>query len=132
MATRDVIRPVRAVAVRAPERDTGVASLDCRAVRAVVAGFAVRAVTVAPVVRVAVFARVTTFAAVVERAATFFVALRGSVVAGVDAVRALVVPERVVVLDDFWDCVIVFAPRKGVAVDTFVAPERDAARTTSS
>ena len=132
VAERDIVRPVRDfVAVRASERYIGVAVRDFVAVRAVITGFAVREVTTAPVERVGVLLRWAIFA-VVERAATFFVALRGSVAPGVVAVRALVVPVRAVAVDNFCDCVTVFVPRDGADVDTFAALVLDAARTISS
>ena len=98
---------------------------------AVVGRVVVRAVTVVPAERVVAAVRGATVVVVV-RVATFFVALRGSAAPGAVVVRAFVAPERTVAPDDFWDCVIVFAPRIGVDVETFVAVVRDAARAISS
>lgn len=133
VAARDTVRAARADDVRAPDRATGVALRDFVALRAVVVGRVVRAVTDVSVERVAVVTRGATVVVVVVRAATFFVALRGSAATGAIAVRAFVAPERVVaVADDFCDWVIVFAPRDGADVETFVAVVRDAARAISS
>ena len=129
VAARDTVRPVRVFAARDAERETGVVLRDF--VRTAVVGRVVRAAIDCGAVRVKDVARGMTVVGA-ERVVTFFVAVRGSAVADVAAVRAFVPPERVVAVVDFCDWMMLFVPRDGVVTETFVAVLRDAARAISS